>query len=339
MYMDTTRLCGRLLLLGAAHGLTEGVRAAVHRACVPQLPASASRRLAPQLGFRDALCSRFRGAKQQRPPPAVVAPPSRPDPTPTDRQRLLATADAHHAAGEVDECFRCLLGADRSDDDLAWRVARAHHDLAEETVGDDATRERLLCEGLAIADAAARRSGSGLALKWYRRRRALKDRPWIGDALTFLESTHVRRYAILLGRLGDFLPTKEKVANSFEIKRTLEAASAELPTDSSVLTALGQWSFKVCSISWAERSAATLLFGAPPESSFDEALGFAERSYRLRPSKKAAALAAQSATRLHRLAEARSWWERVLELESAGEADAAVDRQAAAALGHKGRAP
>jgi tetratricopeptide (TPR) repeat protein len=219
---------------------------------------------------------------------------------------LLQKADALHAGSRVEELFDCLSGEDRADDELAWRMARAYHDKAEETVDDDSKREALLREGLTIADESRQRCGSGPSLKWY---------------------------AILLGRLGDFLPTKEKVGNSYKIKEALESAAELLPDDSSVLTALGQWCFKVASISWVERNAAKLLFGAPPESSYEEALGFAERSFAIRPSKKAAVLAGQSCKQTKRLDDAKAWMRKALELESVGEADAELDRQARAVIG------
>ena len=164
---------------------------------------------------------------------------------------VIERADALHAESKVNELFELLSGADSSDDELAWRIARAHHDLAEENVSDPARREQLLRDGLAIAEASKNRCNSGPALKWY---------------------------AILLGRLGDFLPTKEKVANSFLVKESLDGAAGLLADDSSVQTALGQWCFKVAGISWIERNVAKALFGAPPESSFAEALEYFEAS-------------------------------------------------------------
>ena len=82
-------------------------------------------------------------------------------------------------------------------------------------------------------------------------------------------------------------------------------------------------------ISWVERSAAS---GSPPEASFEEALGFAERSYELRASKKAALLAAQCYDKLNQRAEKKEWSQRCLDLESAGEADAEIDRKAKALM-------
>ena len=249
--------------------------------------------------------------------------------------QLVEEADALHAVKNIDALFALLVGADATDHELAWRIARAHHDKAEELTGDDVRREQLLREGLAIAEASKERSAGtstahhGYALKWY---------------------------AILLGRLGDFLPTKEKVANSYKIKEALEASAALLPDDSSVQVtlhidmhiheqvamcehmymygqaALGQWCFKVAGISFVERNAAKLLFGRPPASSYAEALRYLETSYALRPSKKAALLAGLCQRKLKDKAAAREWLERCLALESLGEAELELDRQAQAAL-------
>lgn len=222
-------------------------------------------------------------------------------------QSLISRADALHAANEAQELFDMLQAADTSDLELAWRVCRAHHDLAEELLSDPTRREKLLRDGFALAESTLEaHPESGPVLKWY---------------------------AILLGRLGDFLPTKEKVANSYKIKDSLVAAASKMPEDSSVQTALGQWCAKVAGISWVERQAASLLFGSPPQSSYEEALGYFERSHAIRPSKKAALQAGLAQQKLGKKAEAAEWLRLCLELEGSGEADADIDRQAKAALG------
>ena len=224
---------------------------------------------------------------------------------------LIEEADALHSAKKIDAVFDLLAGADVTDDELAWRTARAYHDKAEEITADDPVRERLLREGLAVAEAVKERSAGastashGYALKWY---------------------------AILLGRLGDYLPTKEKVANSYKIKEALEASAALLPEDSSVQTGLGQWCYKVAGISFIERNAAKLLFGQPPASSYAEALSYLEASYALKANKKAALFAGLCQAKLKDKAAAREWLQRCLELDSVGEADRELDRQAQAAL-------
>jgi len=218
---------------------------------------------------------------------------------------LISAADTLHAAKKPVELFALLKDADTDDVEVAWRVARAYHDMAEEEP-DKAAREQLVCDGLAVAEGALESvPDSGLALKWF---------------------------AILLGRLGDFLPTKEKVANSYKIKDALVTAAELLPEDASVQTAIGQWCLKVAGISWVERNAAKLLFGSPPESSYEEALGFFEKSHAIRPSKKAALQAGQACDKLSRGTDAKGWYQIALDLPSAGAADEEIDKQAQAAL-------
>ena len=120
--------------------------------------------------------------------------------------------------------------------------------------------------------------------------------------------------------------------SSYKIKDSLVAAAAKLPEDSSVQTALGQWSLKVAGISWVERQAAKVLFGSPPESSYEEALGYFERSHAIRPSKKAALQAGLAQQKLGKKSEAADWFKLCVDLPGSGEADAELDRQAKAEL-------
>lgn len=216
---------------------------------------------------------------------------------------LIEKTDHLHSSGKVDEYFNMLQNADTSDKNLAWRIARAYHDKAEETISNDAEREKLLRKGTEIAEAAREEFGDGLSLKWY---------------------------AILLGRMGDFLPTKEKVANSYKIKDSLEAAASELPEDRTVQTALGQWCYKIAGIGFVERQAAKLLFGKPPQSSYEEALKFFLKSYELSPSKKASYFAGMCYKQLKKKSEANEWLNKCLSIPSVGEADIQLDKDAKA---------
>ena len=86
----------------------------------------------------------------------------------TASEELISRADALHAENKPEELFAALEGADTNDVELAWRVCRAHHDVAEELVSDPTRRERLLRDGLALAEATLKSSPeSGPVLKWY----------------------------------------------------------------------------------------------------------------------------------------------------------------------------
>ena len=139
------------------------------------------------------------------------------------KKRSYYCADALHASNSVDELFDLLKDADTKDDEIAVALARAYHDKAEdseEAANGQALKERLLRDGLAIAEGLKDGwRGGGYALKWY---------------------------AILLGRLGDFLPTKEKVGNSYIRSRSRWRVRLSCCRRTRVfVTALGQWCYKV----------------------------------------------------------------------------------------------
>lgn len=216
---------------------------------------------------------------------------------------LIELADQLHAAKAFQEVFDLLEVADTSADTaVAWRLARAYHDLAD--LRPAAEREGLLRAGLDVARAALEQAEPA-SLDW------AFSHKWV---------------AIVLGALGEFVATKEKVANSFAIKESLELASRKLTDDSSVQLALGEWCFKVATISWIEKNAAKMLFGQAPVSSLDEALGFYERSWEIRPSKKAAYKLGLIHSKQGEPERARQWFEAALGIAPAGDVDAELDR-------------
>ncbi|KAJ1453842.1 hypothetical protein M885DRAFT_566954 [Pelagophyceae sp. CCMP2097] len=171
--------------------------------------------------------------------------------------RPRRTRPLRAAAVDLEAQLATLVATSERDVTVEWQTARAYYDAGE--LLDDKNRETYFRAGLASAEAAvALEPDGGLSNKWF---------------------------AILLGSLGDFLSTKEKVKNSSVIKQALDKASAELPDDATVLKALGQWAFKVASISFLERQVAKAIFGTPPTSTFKEA-----RADALKPEAKTKAM-------------------------------------------------
>jgi len=219
--------------------------------------------------------------------------------------------DELHTSKSYETLYEHLAARDDAAElHLAWRFARAHHDLADSLPeADKGRKEALLRAGLAVAEAALARAEEGDA-------ESALCHKWVG---------------ILLGALGTYLPTKEKVANSFRIRDALQTAAEMRPADGSVQLALGEWCFKVAGIGWVEANAAKLLFGQAPESTYAEALDYYERAWERKPSKKAAYKASLACDKLSRGADSAAWRTRALELPGAGAADAEIDRLAAAA--------
>ncbi|EOD12366.1 regulator of microtubule dynamics [Emiliania huxleyi CCMP1516] len=168
----------------------------------------------------------------------------------------IAALDELHTSKSYETLYEHLAARDDAAElHLAWRFARAHHDLADSLPeADKGRKEALLRAGLAVAEAALARAEEGDAESALCHKAPRRD--WVG---------------ILLGALGTYLPTKEKVANSFRIRDALQTAAEMRPADGSVQLALGEWCFKVAGIGWVEANAAKLLFGQAPESTYAEA--------------------------------------------------------------------
>lgn len=78
--------------------------------------------------------------------------------------------------------------------------------------------------------------------------------------------------AMILGKVSDFVSTKERIEKGKDIKKHLELA-IELKSDEAYLYHVyGRWCFEVAKLSWMERNVAKLVFGTPPEATNDDAL-------------------------------------------------------------------
>lgn len=152
---------------------------------------------------------------------------------------------------QFQEAYDTLIEAlktNPNDVELRWRFARAHFDLADLKPTDKEYRSQYLNKGLEIITAVlAEQPDSAPANKWY---------------------------AILLSATGDLVGTKEKLQNAFKIKEHALKAAQLKPDDSTAQHLLGRWCFSVAGIGFIERNIAKALFAAPPESSYQEALGY-----------------------------------------------------------------
>jgi len=92
----------------------------------------------------------------------------------------------------------------------------------------------------------------------------------------------VQKYAgICLGAMGEFLPTKEKIANAYKVKECFEKGIAAAPNDATLHHCLGSWCYQVMQIGMVERGIAKALFGTPPSSTYEECEKFLLKSAEL----------------------------------------------------------
>merc|ERR1711920_352580 len=64
----------------------------------------------------------------------------------------------------------------------------------------------------------------------------------------------------------------EQISNGHKLKSHADIAAKLRPEDATIFVILAEFCMTVAGLGWFQRKAATLIFGAPPESDFNEAL-------------------------------------------------------------------
>lgn len=100
-----------------------------------------------------------------------------------------------------------------------------------------------------------------------------------GGALSTVNQGSAWRWkGTILSALTSYMSTKESIAASPLIRDAWTRAAELNPRDASAMHLLGRWCLKMASLSWVERTAASLLFGTPPSATMEEALAWFERA-------------------------------------------------------------
>lgn len=121
-------------------------------------------------------------------------------------------------------------------------------------------------------------------------------------------------YAISLGFMALYGPTKEQITNAFVIRDHAMTAARLDPSDPYVHHTLGQWCESVAGISRVMRWAAAALFATPPESTWQEAYDHYLRAEKTKEGfwiRNQVKLGAMS-IKLGRVGEARTWLNKAL---------------------------
>lgn len=132
--------------------------------------------------------------------------------------------------------------------EMTWRLARATFKVAAaaEIAGDKSRQKQYLLE----------------AEEWARKAVSLDSEN---------ADSHIW-YATVCGKLCDFLSAKERIIKGKECQVHLDEAIRLRADDFITYYTYGRWCFEVASLTWVERKIATVIFDAPPESSFQDAL-------------------------------------------------------------------
>jgi tetratricopeptide (TPR) repeat protein len=217
-----------------------------------------------------------------------------------DDVKSCSRAELAEAVAALDACFP-------NNAHVLWRLARAQYDLHEAAKDAPAAeRKELLLKGLSIAHDAVKADASVSAAH-----------KWCG---------------ILLTSVGDYESTKVRIGNSYTIRDHFAKAAELDPTDPNAQHLLGRWCVAIADISWIERKAASLVFGTPPKSTYQEALEYFERAEKLKPNfwKKNQVMLATCLEKLGRKEEAKAMYTQALSLASRTDEDIEAHKDAEA---------
>lgn len=212
-------------------------------------------------------------------------------------ESVIEQADAAHDRGNIAAVHALLKAAieDQKLDsvELLWRYARCHYDLAEETT-EKAEKEGFVNTGIQIIQKAQEKDPNHWAVH-----------KWNG---------------ILLGSLGEFQSTKDKIANAYKIRDHFLKACELNPKDGTTHHCMGKWCWKVLQIGFLERQAASLIFGSPPTSTYEECEKYLVAADALSRTINNCLLLGDLCYQKSRYGEAKQWYNSAIALEAVTEA-------------------
>lgn len=175
-------------------------------------------------------------------------------------QDMIKKADKLHDEKKYQEVMRILEEAEKiepENPELLWRLARAHFDLADQNPENIELQKKHLYPGFEYA------------------KRCIELDPNSAGGHQY--------YAILIGRIGEIEGTKQKIKNSYEVKKhTLRAIELD-PKNDANYHVMGRWHFALSDLSWIEKKVAEIVYGKLPEASFEEAEYYFKKAHELAP--------------------------------------------------------
>jgi len=210
----------------------------------------------------------------------------------------IKKAEELYGANDFKGVYEYLLQfKDSEDAELLWRLVRATRDRANMAGVSADDKKTMIFEAFEVS------------------KRALQ----FGEEVS---SCH-KWYGIMLSQTGDYIGTKKKIEDSPEMKKHFEKAIELNPNDATSRHLVGMWCFSFADLAWYERKIAAVVFGSPPESTYEEALGHFEKAESLSPSFYSTnqLMLGVVNMKLGKKEEAKTWFNKLLEFKAIKEED------------------
>lgn len=185
---------------------------------------------------------------------------------------------------------------------IYWKIARVNFDLGENSLEKE-EKKKYFYQGFEAA------------------KKALKINPNSARANHW--------YAVLIGRVGMLEGTKQKITNSYQVKKYALKAIELDPEYDGTYHLLGRWHYEIADLSWIEKKIANLIYEKLPEASFDKAIDFFNSAIHLNPDEiRHHFWLGKTYFQTEENTKAENCFQKVLQLESTDEADKLMQSEA-----------
>ena len=89
---------------------------------------------------------------------------------------------------------------------------------------------------------------------------------------------------MIIGKKGQLEGTKQKILNSYQVKKYGEKAIELDSSYDGTQHLMGRWHYELASLSWFEKSIASLIYETPPDGDYHKAIVFFNNANQLNPS-------------------------------------------------------
>ncbi|XP_050478942.1 regulator of microtubule dynamics protein 1-like isoform X1 [Bombus huntii] len=174
----------------------------------------------------------------------------------TTKEVLIAKADALYEQEQYQEIHDLLINyKDSGDIEIIWRLCRAMYKLSK--IVSEVDGKKLIFEAYdLILEALEIKEDNWAAHKWA---------------------------SILLNSKTLYEGVKAQIKESYNIKKHMLRAMELNPKEPTLMYMLGTWCYQVADLTWYQRKIASVIFGEPPSSSFEEALKYFETAEEIDP--------------------------------------------------------
>ncbi|XP_014612144.1 PREDICTED: regulator of microtubule dynamics protein 1-like [Polistes canadensis] len=174
----------------------------------------------------------------------------------TAKEGFIVTTDVLYEQGLYEQLYDHLSNYKHNGDvEILWRLSRVLYKLSK--TADESEAKKMILEAY----------------------------DYIQTAISIKEDHYaVQKWmAILLDSKSSLEGMKSRIQQLYTIKKHMLRAIELNPKDATILYMLGTWCYHVSDLAWYQRKIASLVFGEPPNSSFEEALTYFEKAEEMSP--------------------------------------------------------